>query len=80
MDEILDFSSLLMKLVLILLVTLMAATLVVAPEAMVENAFATLWLVAPLFVLTTLLDLAGALRRHPRGRYASKPLHDFRHR
>ncbi|MFJ3050684.1 hypothetical protein [Pseudomonas nitroreducens] len=77
MGEILDFSSLLMKLVLILVVALMATTLVVAPESMMENASSALWLVAPLFVLTTILDLAGALRRNPRGSLTQKPSHDF---
>lgn len=77
MDEILDFSSLLMKLVLILLVALMAATLLVVPESMMESASSTLWLVAPLFVLTTVLDLIGAVRGNSPGSLTPKPSHDF---
>lgn len=79
MDEILDFASLLMKLVLILLVALMAATLAVAPDTMVENALSALALVAPLFVLTTVLDLAGALRRSQEDGFALKSPRDFSH-
>lgn len=77
MDEILDFSSLLMKLVLILLVALMAATLLVAPESMMESASSTLWLVAPLFALTTVLDLVGAVRGNSPGSLTPKPSHDL---
>lgn len=63
MHETLDFASVLMKLVLILLVALMAGTLVIAPERALALAVPMLMLVAPLFVLVMLLDLAGLAQR-----------------
>jgi hypothetical protein len=63
MHETLDFASVLMKLVLILLVMLMAGSLVFAPDRTLAVAPAMFLLVAPLFVLVTLLDLAVGWRR-----------------
>ncbi|MDU4252469.1 MULTISPECIES: hypothetical protein [Pseudomonas] len=72
MDEILDFASVLMKLVVILLVALMAGSLVMAPERAVASAPSMLMLVVPLFVLVTLLDCAGVVRRFSVNRAARK--------
>jgi Mg2+/Co2+ transporter CorB len=72
MDEILDFASVLMKLVLILLAVLMAGSLVVAPDRVLATAPSMLMLVVPLFALVTLLDLAGVVRRFTRRRAARK--------
>lgn len=72
MDEILDFASVLIKLVVILLVALMAGSLVMAPERAVASAPLMLMLVVPLFVLVTLLDLAGVVRRFSANRLARK--------
>ncbi|KJK03405.1 hypothetical protein UB43_02570 [Pseudomonas sp. 21] len=63
MDETLDFASVLMKLVLILLVVLMAGTLVIAPERALAVAAPMLLLLTPLFVLVLLLDLASLFQR-----------------
>lgn len=63
MGEILDFASVLMKLVLILLVVVMAGTLVIAPGRALAVAPSMLMLVAPLFALVMLLDLAGLVQR-----------------
>ncbi|WP_448680377.1 hypothetical protein [Pseudomonas nicosulfuronedens] len=72
MDEILDFASVLMKLVLILLVILMAGSLVIAPDRMLAVAPSMLMLVVPLFVLVTVLDLAGVVQRFSASKLASK--------
>ncbi|MFS2124095.1 hypothetical protein [Pseudomonas sp. Pseusp97] len=72
MDEIFDFASVLMKLVLILLVMLMAGSLVIAPDRTLAVAPAMLLLVVPLFVLVTVLDLAGVVQRISANRLARK--------
>ncbi|MBB4865592.1 hypothetical protein HNP46_004493 [Pseudomonas nitritireducens] len=63
MDENIEFASLLMKLVILLTVVLMAVSLVAAPESLPLLGEAMLLLVVPLFVFTTLLDLAVSWRR-----------------
>jgi hypothetical protein len=63
MDEVLDFASVLMKLVFILLVALMAGTLVIAPDRALMATPLMLMLVVPLFVLVMLLDLAALVQR-----------------
>lgn len=75
MDEILDFASVLMKLVLILLVVLMAGSLVIVPDRALAVAPSMLVLVVPLFVLVTAIDLAGGVRRFSAGRAARKGAH-----
>jgi len=72
MEEILDFASLLMKLVLILLVVLMAGSLLISPEGALAAAPSMLMLMVPLFVLVTVLDLAGVVRRLSADRAARK--------
>ncbi|TLP70087.1 hypothetical protein FEA48_27685 [Pseudomonas nitroreducens] len=72
MDEILDFASVLMKLVLILLAALMAGSLVMAPDRTLATAPSMLMLVVPLFALVTLLDLAGVVLSFSRRRAARK--------
>jgi hypothetical protein len=63
MDEIVEFASLLMKLVILLAVVLMALSLMIVPDSLPLLGEAMLLLVVPLFVLTTLLDLAVGWRR-----------------
>ncbi|WP_440465602.1 hypothetical protein ACKI1H_16340 [Pseudomonas sp. YH-1] len=77
MDETLDFASVLMKLVLILLVMLMAGTLVIAPERALVAAAPMLLLVSPIFVLVLLLDLASLVQRFS-DTGARKPLSHWR--
>lgn len=79
MDEILDFASVLMKLVLILLVVLMAGALVMAPERALAVAPSMLMLVAPLFALVMLLDLTGVVRRFSAERLARKSARRWSH-
>lgn len=79
MHEILDFASVLMKLVLILLVALMAGTLVVAPDKALALSTPMLVLVAPLFILVLLLDLAGLVQRLSPNGVAGKRSHHWRH-
>lgn len=74
MDELIDFASVLIKLVIILLVVLMASTLLLAPLTALQFAVPMVMLVVPLFVLTTVLDLAGILCRSQ----AESP-REFRH-
>lgn len=63
MGGLVDFASVLIKLVTILLVALMSGTLVVMPEMAMELAPTMLLLVVPLFALSSVLDLLGACRR-----------------
>ncbi|WP_447749200.1 hypothetical protein [Pseudomonas nicosulfuronedens] len=79
MDEILDFASVLMKLVLILLVVLMAGSLVVAPERALAVAPSMLMLVVPLFALVMLLDLTDVVRRLFAGKEPRKSTRHWSH-
>lgn len=79
MDEILDFASVLMKLVLILLVALMAGTLVISPGRALAAAPSMLMLVVPLFALVTVLDLAGVVQRVSANGAARNRSHHWRH-
>jgi hypothetical protein len=63
MDELIEFASLLMKLVILLAVVLMALSLMVVPDSLPLLGEAMLLLVVPLLVFTTLLDLAVGWRR-----------------
>ncbi|MDH0292795.1 hypothetical protein N7414_27055 [Pseudomonas sp. GD04087] len=63
MGGLVDFASVLIKLVIILLVALMSGTLLVLPDTAMELAPTMLLLVVPLFVLTIVLDLMGASQR-----------------
>ncbi|WP_430293224.1 hypothetical protein [Pseudomonas sp. B1-22] len=72
MDEIVDFASVLMKLVIILAIMLMAGSLVVMPDRAGGFVPSMLMLIVPLFVLTTLLDLAGIFRRRSVDSFPSK--------
>lgn len=72
MDEIVDFASVLMKLVIILAIVLMAGSLVVMPDRAGGFVPSMLMLIVPLFVLTTLLDLAGIFRRRSVDSFPSK--------
>lgn len=72
MDEIVDFASVLMKLVIILAIVLMAGSLIVMPDRAGGFVPSTLMLIVPMFVLTTLLDLAGILRGRSVGGLSSK--------
>lgn len=58
-----DFASLMAKLVIILSMTLIAASLTLIPGRAMAFAPEMLVLVLPLFVLTTLLDLRSVIRR-----------------
>ncbi|MCP1650177.1 hypothetical protein [Pseudomonas nitroreducens] len=80
MGGLVDFASVLIKLVTILLVALMSGTLVVVPEMAMELAPTMLLLVVPLFVLTIVLDLLGASRRSAELGGALKPLRQPRRR
>jgi hypothetical protein len=66
MEEIVDFASLLMKLVVLLLVVLMAVSMLVMPYWAMALGEAMLYLVAPVFVLSMVLDLAGGAWRFSR--------------
>ncbi|WP_152223951.1 hypothetical protein [Pseudomonas sp. SCB32] len=72
MDEIVDFASVLMKLVIILAIMLVAGSLIVLPDRAAALVPSMLMLIVPLFVLTTLLDLAGILRGRSTGNFQSK--------
>ncbi|WP_207885505.1 hypothetical protein [Pseudomonas sp. 30_B] len=72
MDEIVDFASVLMKLVIILAIVLMAGSLVVMPDSAGGFVPSMLMLIVPLFVLTTLLDLVHILRDRSVGGFSSK--------
>ncbi|MCP1626458.1 hypothetical protein [Pseudomonas nitroreducens] len=72
MDDIFDFASILIKLVLILSVALLSGFLVIAPDKAIALAPSMLFLGGPLFVLTMVLDLAGLLRRLSAGRVATR--------
>ncbi|AGI24207.1 hypothetical protein H681_11685 [Pseudomonas sp. ATCC 13867] len=63
MGEIVGFASVLAKLVIISSVVLITCSLIVAPDRMLSPAPSMLMLLVPLFVLTTLLDVAQLLRR-----------------
>lgn len=72
MDEIVDFASVLMKLVIILAIVLMAGSLIAMPDRAGGFVPSTLMLIVPMFVLTTLLDLAGILRGRSAGGVSPK--------
>lgn len=72
MGEIVDFASVLMKLVIILVIVLMAGSLIVIPDKAGGFVPSMLMLIVPLFVLTTLLDLAGLFRGRAVGSFLSK--------
>ncbi|WP_236199849.1 hypothetical protein [Pseudomonas pseudonitroreducens] len=74
MGGLVDFASVLIKLVIILLVALMSGTLLVLPDKAMELAPTMLLLVVPLFVLTIVLDLIGASQRSSELGGALKPL------
>ncbi|MFV3332249.1 hypothetical protein ACNFIA_15055 [Pseudomonas sp. NY15437] len=63
MNDMIDSASLLMKLVIILCVMLMACSVMVLPDKTFAVAPAVLLLIAPMFLLTLLLDLTEGLRR-----------------
>lgn len=73
MDEIIDFAALLMKLVTLLLVVVMALTMVAMPHRVIVQGEAMLFLLVPLFVLTTALDLFVLFRPSDRPAYPSQP-------
>lgn len=73
MDEIIDFASVLIKLVIILSVLLMAGTLIAMPETAIELAPLTLMLLVPLFLLTLVLGLTGICRRSSANDTVLKP-------
>lgn len=75
MDEILDFASVLMKLVLILFAVLMAGSLAVAPDRALAVAPSVLMLVVPMFVLVTVVDLAGVVQSLSANKLSRKASH-----
>ncbi|MDF3863138.1 hypothetical protein P3W53_01595 [Pseudomonas denitrificans (nom. rej.)] len=79
MDEILDFASVLMKLVLILLAVLMAGSMAVAPDGTLPVTSSVLMLVVPMFVLVTLVDLAGVLQSLSANKLSRKSSHHVGH-
>lgn len=78
MDEIIDFASVLMKLVIILTVMLMSCTLVVLPDTAMALAAPMLLLVVPLFVFSTALDLRGVFLPRSENSAGIKPLFQSR--
>ncbi|MEE9103164.1 hypothetical protein VXJ36_23405 [Pseudomonas nitroreducens] len=72
MREIVDFASVLMKLVIILTLLMMAGSFVVLPDRAGGFVPSMLMLIAPLFVLATLLDLASLIRSRSVGGFLSK--------
>ena len=72
MREIVDVASVLMKLVIILTLLMMAGSLVLLPDRAGGGVPSMLMLIAPLFVLATLLDLVSLLRGRAGGGLFSK--------
>ena len=72
MREIVDFASVLMKLVIILTLLMMAGSFVVLPDRAGGLVPSMLMLIVPLFVLATLLDLVSLLRGRAGGGVFSK--------